>query len=187
MLHKTHCHCNIFDISRANVVDMLVPLLVRCNFDLFKCWCFMFLPWSINLMFLFVHISFRWLFTIWALCWCLSFLVMMLEIETSQVGDFADMARDQQLILHYLLHFIWRDVISSNMENNMIWFILYYKSFCRWFFWDISSCWILTFVLFFISSVTEKVLVSDGTSCFAFASSLLFAHNFYESQWRHHC
>ena len=44
-------------------------------------------------MFLFVHVSFRWLFTIWALCWCLSFLVMMLEIETSQVGDFADMAR----------------------------------------------------------------------------------------------
>ena len=44
-------------------------------------------------MFLFVHISFRWLFTIWASCWCLSFLVMMLEIETSQVGDFEDMAR----------------------------------------------------------------------------------------------
>ena len=38
VLHKTHCHWNIFDIYRADVVDnMLVPLLVRRNFDLFKC------------------------------------------------------------------------------------------------------------------------------------------------------
>ena len=73
--------------------NMLVPLLVWCNFDLFKCCCFMFFLWSIKLMFLFVHISFRWLFTIWALYWCLSFLLMILEIKTSQVGDFADMAR----------------------------------------------------------------------------------------------
>ena len=44
VLHKTHCHRDIFDISRTNVVDiMLVPFLVRCNFDLFKCWCFMLL------------------------------------------------------------------------------------------------------------------------------------------------
>ena len=94
VLHKTYCHWNIFDIYRANVVDnMLVPLLVRCNFDLFKyCW-FMFLLWSIKLMFLYVHIYFRWLFTIWALCWCLSFAVMMLEIQTSQAGDLADVAR----------------------------------------------------------------------------------------------
>ena len=73
--------------------NMLVPLLVWCNFDLFKCCCFMFLLWSIKLMFLFVHISFRWLFTIWVLYWCLSFLVMILEIKRSQVVDFADMAR----------------------------------------------------------------------------------------------
>ena len=49
-------------------------------------------------MCLFAHLYF-WLFTIWwlftilALCWCLSFVVIMLGIETSQVGDFADMAR----------------------------------------------------------------------------------------------
>ena len=94
VLHKTYCHWNVFDIYRANVVgNMLVPLLVRCNFDLFKCWCFMFLLRSIKLMFVFVHIYSWWLFTIWALCWSLSFVVMMLEIETSQVGDFADTAR----------------------------------------------------------------------------------------------
>ena len=94
VLRKTHCHWNIFDISRTNVVNnMLVPLLITCNFDLFKCWCFMFLLWSIRLMFLFAHISFRWLFNSYALCWCLSFLVIMLKFVTSQVGDLADMTR----------------------------------------------------------------------------------------------
>ena len=79
VLHKTHCHWNIFDIARTDVVDiMLVALLVRCNFDLFKCWCFMFLLWSIRLMFLSLHISFRWLFTSWALCWCLSLAIAFL-------------------------------------------------------------------------------------------------------------
>ena len=94
VLRKAHCHWNMFVISRTNVVDnMLVPLLVRCNFDLFKCWCFMFLLWSIRLMFLFVHICFRWLFNAYALCWCLSFLVIMLKYVTSQIGDLADMTR----------------------------------------------------------------------------------------------
>ena len=75
------------------VNNMLIPLLVRCNFNLFKLCCILFLLWSIRFMLLFVYISFRWLFTSWALCWCLSFLVIMLEIETSQVGDFAGIAR----------------------------------------------------------------------------------------------
>ena len=94
VLRKTQCYWNIFDISRTYVVNnMLIPLLVRCNFNLFKLCCILFLLWSIRFMLLFVHISFRWLFTSWALCWCLFFLVIMLEIETSQLGDFADMAR----------------------------------------------------------------------------------------------
>ena len=98
---------------------MLLPLLVRCNFDLFKCWCFMLLLWSIKLMFLFVHISFRWLFISWALSWCLSFLVMILEMETSQVGDFADMARSTIDFAISLACF--SNVMSLVQTSKVIW------------------------------------------------------------------
>ena len=106
----------------------------------------MFLLWPIKLMYLFVHIFFRW-FTIWALCWCfsflylflifffsylffilcLSFLEMMLEIEKSQVGDFTEMARSAIDFCNISCIFIWWDVISYNMEDNMIRFISYYR------------------------------------------------------------
>ena len=97
VLHKTHCHWNIFDIYRADVVDnMLVPLLLGATLICLNvgvlCFCYDQLNCYDQLC-LFAHIYFRWLFTIWALCWCLSFVVMMLEIETSQVWDFIDMAR----------------------------------------------------------------------------------------------
>ena len=56
-LHETHCHWNILDISCTNFVgNILVPFLVRCNFNLFKCWYFMFLPWSIQVdVFIWTH------------------------------------------------------------------------------------------------------------------------------------
>ena len=68
-------------------------------------------------MFLFVHISFRWLFifssndvgnrdiTIWRFC------------RYGQVNNW---------FCNIPCIFIWWDVISSNMEDNMIWFISHY-------------------------------------------------------------
>ena len=107
-LPKMHSHKKIFDISCTNVVNnILVSPLVRFNFELFKSWCFMFLLCWIRLMFLFVHIS-------WTLCWCLFFLVIMLFYRYGQVNNW---------FCYIFCIFIWWDVISSNMEDKMIWFI----------------------------------------------------------------
>ena len=72
---------------------MLVPLLVRCSLDLFKCCGFILLLWSIKLILFAWHKSLSWSFISWTLFWCLSFLTITPEIETPRECVFTDIAR----------------------------------------------------------------------------------------------
>ena len=205
VLCKTQYHWNIFDVSRTNVIiNMLVHLSVRCSFNLFKCWCFMFLIWSIKLIFLFVHSPFRWLFSLWALCWCLSFLVIILEIETLQVGDFADMARSRidfvmspaslsdgmQLVptwkkiwsgLSRITGVIWSTIHLTFAPFKLLLFVPLLASY-KWLFLDVFSCWILTLLLLFFFHQWQRKCWLD---LLILHLSLVLVYNLYENRWRH--
>ena len=131
VLHKTHCHWNIFGIYRADVVDnMLMPLLVRHNFDLSKCWCFMFLLWSIKLLWSIVFICTHLLQMV---IHYLSFMLMFI-LCGNDVGNrgitcwrFCGHGQVNNWLYNMSCIFIGWDVISPNMEDNVIWFISYYR------------------------------------------------------------
>ena len=131
VLHKTHCHWNIFDIYRADVVDnMLVPLLVRRNFDLFKCWCFMFLLWSIKLLWSVVFICTHLLqMVIHYLSFMLMFIFCGNDVGNRDITNWRFCRHDQvnNWLYNISCIFIGWDVISPNMEDNVIWFISYYR------------------------------------------------------------
>ena len=131
VLHKTHCHWNIFDIYRADVVDnMLVPLLVRHNFDLFKCWRFIFLLWSIKLIWSIVFICTHLLqMVIHYLSFMLMFIFCGKDVGNRDITNWRFRRHDQvnNWLYNISCIFIGWDVISPNMEDNVIWFISYYR------------------------------------------------------------
>ena len=125
MLHKTHCHLNIFGIYRANVVDnMLVPLLVRHNFDLSKCCCFMFLLWPI--VFICTHLL---QMVIHYLSFMLMFIFCSNDVGNRDITSwrFCRHGQVNNWLYNISCIFIGWDVISPNMEDNVIWFISYYR------------------------------------------------------------
>ena len=112
-------------------------------------------------------------------------LIMLSPTISTQLLSFLFLT--DWLLLHVL-------AAVGSLEVNILLFIPLLLS-CRWFFLDISSCWILPFLsLLFVSTVTENVLISDCRSCFSelawsfdFASFLGIVHNLYENQWHHLC
>ena len=104
VLHKTHCHWNMFDISRTNLVDnILVLLIVRCNLDFLNvgvlCFCYDQLDWCFylytfpsdgySLLELYVDVDIFWLW-----CW---------KSRHHKLGNLQT-CPGQQLTLQYLLH-----------------------------------------------------------------------------------
>ena len=97
----------ILYISQTKVVDnILVPLLVRCSLDLFKCCGFVLLLWSIKLKFFSWHKYLSYSFISWTLCWCLSFFAVIPEIETPRGCVFTGIAR---LIMAFAISFFFPD------------------------------------------------------------------------------
>ena len=84
-LCKTDCQFIMLEIASANWLDKTwVPLLFKWSFDAFIYLTVIGFPWFMKWIFFSRHLSFKFLFTSAAFLRYLSFLAVILDIDTSQ-------------------------------------------------------------------------------------------------------